>query len=55
MKKIISSTIILSLIVFLLPGCEAIEGIFKAGVWTGIIIVVAIIGLIIYLATRGRK
>ncbi len=55
MKKIISSAVIISLIVFLLPGCQAIEGIFKAGVWTGIIVVVAIIALIIFLATRGKK
>ena len=29
-----------------LPGCSAIESIFKAGVWVGVIAVVAIVGII---------
>jgi len=37
-----------------LSSCEVIGGIFKAGVWVGILIVVAIIGLIIWLIGRGR-
>ncbi|HLK30931.1 MAG TPA: hypothetical protein VKT28_20305 [Puia sp.] len=41
---------------FFLSSCEVIGGIFKAGVWTGILIVAAIIGLIIYFVTRsGNK
>jgi hypothetical protein len=27
-------------------GCDVVEGIFKAGVWVGIIIVLVVIGLI---------
>lgn len=38
-----------------LSSCEVIGGIFKAGVWTGVIIVALIIGVIIWLATRGKK
>jgi len=38
-----------------LSSCEAIAGIFKAGVWTGVIVVVGILGLIIYFVSRGRK
>jgi len=38
----------------LLSSCEVIGGIFKAGVWVGILIVVAIIGLIVWLIGRGR-
>lgn len=30
----------------ILPGCGAIESIFKAGIWVGVIAVVAIIGII---------
>ncbi|MBS1494689.1 MAG: hypothetical protein JST55_14335 [Bacteroidetes bacterium] len=30
----------------ILPGCGAIEGIFKAGLWVGIIGVVVVIGII---------
>lgn len=39
----------------LLSSCEAIGGIFKAGVWVGILIVVLVIALILFLVTRGRK
>lgn len=38
-----------------LSSCEAIAGIFKAGVWTGVIVVVGIIGLIIYFISRGKN
>ena len=40
-----------------LSSCELIGDIFKAGVWVGVLIVVAIVGLIIYLISRvsGRK
>jgi len=40
-----------------LSSCELIGDIFKAGVWVGVLIVVAIIGLVIYLISRvsGKK
>jgi len=38
-----------------LSGCELASGIFKAGFWSGILIVVAVIGLIIYLVGRAGK
>ncbi len=34
-------------------SCEAIAGIFKAGMWTGIVVVVLVIGLIIWLVSRA--
>jgi hypothetical protein len=37
-----------------LAGCELIGDIFKAGVWVGVIAVFAVIGLIVWLFTRGR-
>ena len=42
---------------FFLSSCEIIEGIFKAGVWVGILAVVGIIALIIFIISRvgGRK
>lgn len=41
----------------LLSGCSVIEGIFKAGVWTGILAVVAVVALIIWLIAKigGNK
>jgi hypothetical protein len=43
--------------VFFLSGCEVIQGIFKAGVWVGILIVVGFIALIIFIISRlgGKK
>lgn len=35
-----------------LPGCEIIGGIFRAGVWVGIILVLLVVGLIVWLLTR---
>ena len=38
-----------------LSGCEAIGDIFKAGVWVGILIVAAVIGLIAFIFSRASK
>ncbi|HTM98912.1 MAG TPA: hypothetical protein VL088_09230 [Pedobacter sp.] len=35
-----------------LTSCDLIEGIFKAGVWTGIIVVVIAIALVIWLISK---
>ncbi len=37
----------LLILMLLVPGCEAIGDIFKAGVWFGIIIVIAVVALIL--------
>ena len=46
---------ILMLVVITMTSCEAIAGIFKAGMWTGVIVIVAIVALILYFVNRGRK
>jgi hypothetical protein len=38
-----------------MSGCSAIEGIFKAGVWVGVLVVVGIIALILWLVSRAKK
>ena len=38
-----------------LAGCEAIGGIFKAGMWVGVLAVVAVIVLIGFVISRFRK
>jgi len=43
---------LLALLCTTLSSCELIEGIFKAGVWTGVIIVVLVLGLIIWLISK---
>lgn len=37
----------------LLSSCTVVGGIFKAGVWVGVLIVVLVLALIIWLVTRG--
>ena len=39
----------------LLSSCAAIGGIFKAGVWTGVLLVAGILALIIFLVSRAGK
>lgn len=43
------------LLVTFLSGCEVIGGIFKAGVWVGVLIVAAIVGLILFLIGKSKK
>ncbi len=38
-----------------LSGCEVVEGIFKAGFWTAIIIIVLIVALVFWLIRKGRS
>jgi len=45
----------LALVAFLattLTSCAAIEGIFKAGLWSGIIIVVLVLALLIWIISK---
>ncbi|MFY0256057.1 phosphatidate cytidylyltransferase [Chitinophaga sp. 30R24] len=42
-------------IAMVLGSCALIGGIFKAGIWTGIILVAIVVGLIIFLISRGNK
>ncbi|AZA60670.1 phosphatidate cytidylyltransferase [Chryseobacterium indoltheticum] len=39
----------------LLTSCEAVETIFKAGMWWGIILVVGVVALLLWLFSRGRN
>lgn len=40
---------------FFITGCEAIAGIFKAGVWVGVLAVVGIIAVIVAIFSRSKK
>jgi hypothetical protein len=51
----ITQTVIICAIVLLglsAAGCEVIGGIFKAGIWVGVIIVAVIVGLIMMIVRR---
>ena len=45
--------LLIVLLAMTMTGCAAIAGIFKAGVWTGVILVVVVI--VIVVALVGRK
>lgn len=56
-NKIMKKFSLLSLSVFALltlTSCDAIGTIFKAGMWWGFILVAGVIGLVIWLFTRGK-
>ena len=38
-----------------LQSCQAIGDVFKAGMWSGVVIVVLIIGVVLYLISKGNK
>jgi c-di-AMP phosphodiesterase-like protein len=44
----------LLLLIMLASGCTVIGGIFKAGFWTGIIVVVLIVVALVFLVGKSR-
>ncbi len=52
-NKLLSRFLLVIALAATLTSCEAIAGIFKAGVWVGVLIVVGIIGLIIFIISRA--
>ncbi len=51
---IVLKLLLLVLLTVTVAGCAAIGGIFKAGFWAGIIVVVLVLGLIGILVTKMR-
>jgi hypothetical protein len=54
------STRVVSLMLLLIAslgvsGCDAIAGIFQAGVWVGVIVVLGIVLLIGFIMSRGKR
>jgi hypothetical protein len=43
------------LLTLLCPGCAVIGGIFKAGVWVGVLAVLLILGVIVLVISRSNK
>ena len=52
--KLFYGTIFMMIALFY-SSCAVVEGIFKAGVWVGVLIVVAIIGLIVWLISKFSR
>ena len=57
MKKQVQFAALFLLILTTFTSCEVVEGIFKAGMGFGIFIVVAVVGIIIYVISKigGKK
>lgn len=53
-NKFLKFYLLFALIV-LLQSCQVITDIFQAGVWVGVIIVIAVIALIIYIVAKARR
>ncbi|WP_200837001.1 hypothetical protein [Dyadobacter sp. 3J3] len=51
MKAYINILVVFFLVIGL-TSCEVIGGVFKGGMWTGAILVIAVIGLVIWLFTK---
>jgi hypothetical protein len=50
------SIMIVSAMLAMLTSCTVIEGIFKAGVWVGMLLVILVIGIIIWIIAKiGKK
>ncbi|MBW8684317.1 phosphatidate cytidylyltransferase [Chitinophaga rhizophila] len=46
---------LLAFSVMFLSSCEVVGGIFKAGVWVGVLAVAFVVGIILWLIGRGRR
>lgn len=56
-KNLFLGQLMIAVLTSTLSSCEAIGGIFKAGVWSGVILVVGIIALVIFIISKvaGKK
>jgi hypothetical protein len=54
MKKHILFPLIFLVMLFV-SGCAVVGGIFKAGVWVGVLIVVAILAVIIFIVSKAAR
>jgi hypothetical protein len=54
MKQTTLSALIISSLLFA-QGCAVVGGIFKAGVWVGVLAVVLIIGIIIFIISKASQ
>ena len=53
--KLSHLTFLLLSVIILLSSCQAIAGIFKAGMWVGVIGVVLLIVIIFWLISKANK
>lgn len=54
-KNIYLVPVVLLFISLSMSSCEAIGNIFKAGVWTGFLLIAVVVAVIIWIVARARK
>ncbi len=54
-RRNLTTALLLFLSAFMFSSCEAIEGIFKAGMGFGIFLVILVIGVIIFIISKLGK
>ena len=47
--------VVIVLLAIVMSGCEAIQTVFQAGVWAGVILVVLVLGLVGFVAAKMRQ
>jgi hypothetical protein len=55
MQKNLSLLITLFVLCVSVTSCEVVGGIFKAGVWTGFIVIILVVALILWIISRSRN
>lgn len=53
--QVLLRLLVILLAVVSMPACEVVEGIFKAGMAVGILLVVFVVGLIFFLINKMRR
>lgn len=53
-RALLSRLFLIVLLAMTLTGCEVVGGIFKAGMWVGIVMAVVIVALIMWIFGKAR-
>jgi len=53
-RALLSRLFLIVLLAMTLTGCEVIGGIFKAGMWVGIVMAVLVVALIMWIFGKAR-
>jgi hypothetical protein len=53
-RALVSRVFLIVLLAMTLSGCAVVGGIFKAGMWVGIIIAVLVVALVVFIFGKAR-
>ena len=54
-RDVLSRLLLITLLATTLSGCAVVGGIFKAGVWVGVIMAVFVLALLMWIFTRAKS